>query len=154
MRFFFLLGLGEESGVAVGEDFFFFFADDEALGSGVSEGVGVAVAFFFGEADFSGVALGFGVGDFSAVDFFFFRGVGVGVGAKIFFSLLPNVSSAGARTANAPIDATTQKATAMWIVRRIDAPARRYFFPSSASTALLSRMPPSRFSSGKFSLGE
>jgi hypothetical protein len=37
------------------------------------------------------------VGDFSAVDFFFvfFRGAGVGVGAKIFLSLVPIDSSAG-----------------------------------------------------------
>ena len=97
-RFFFLVGLGEESGEGLAEDFFFF-GDEVAVDSGVSEGVGVAdVFFFFGEGDFSGVSLGFGVGDFSAVVFFFvcFRGVGVGVGAKIFFSLLPNDSSAGA----------------------------------------------------------
>jgi hypothetical protein len=122
-RFFFLLdALGEGSGVGLGEDFFFFteadalgeesgvglgvgfffFAETDALGDGVSHGVGFAAAFFFGDGDFSGVALGFGVGDFSAVDFFFvcLRGVGVGVGAKIFLSLVPNVSSAGARTAN------------------------------------------------------
>ena len=101
LRFFFLLdAVGEDSGVGLGDDFFFF-AEADALGDGVSDGVGLAVTFFFGDGDFSGVALGFGVGDFSAVDFFFvcLRGVGVGVGAKIFLSLVPNVSSAGARTA-------------------------------------------------------
>lgn len=119
-RFFFLLdALGDDSGVGLGEDFFFFaeatalgedsgaglgedfffFAETDALEDGVSDGVGLAAVFFFGDGDFSGVALGFGVGDFSAVDFFFvcLRGVGVGVGAKIFLSLVPNVSSAGAR---------------------------------------------------------
>jgi hypothetical protein len=91
--------LGEDSGVGLGEDFFFF-AEADAL-DGVSEGVGLAEVFFFGDGDFSGIALGFGVGDFSAVDFFFvcLRGVGVGVGAKIFLSLVPKDSSAGARTA-------------------------------------------------------
>jgi hypothetical protein len=101
LRFFFLLdAVGEDSGVGLGDDFFFF-AEADALGDGVSDGVGLAVTFFFGDGDFSGAALGFGVGDFSAVDFFFVRlwGVGVGVGAKIFLSLVPNVSSAGARTA-------------------------------------------------------
>jgi hypothetical protein len=122
LRFFFLLNaLGEGSGVGLGEDFFFFaeaealdedsgvglgedfffFGETDAFGDGVSDGVGLAEVFFFVDGDFSGVALGFGVGDFSAVDFFFvcLRGVGVGVGAKIFLSLVPNVSSAGARTA-------------------------------------------------------
>jgi hypothetical protein len=82
LRFFFsLLAVGEDSGDGLGEAFFFF----------AGKGVG----------DFSGVALGLGVGDFSAVDFFFvcFRGAGVGVGAKIFLSLLPNDSSAATRTA-------------------------------------------------------
>jgi hypothetical protein len=100
-RFFFLVdAVGEDSGVGLGDDFFFF-AEADALGDGVSDGVGLAAAFFFGDGDFSGVALGFGVGDFSAVDFFFvcLWGVGVGVGAKIFLSLVPNVSSAGTRTA-------------------------------------------------------
>jgi hypothetical protein len=91
--------LGEDSGVGLGEDFFFL-AEADALGTGVSDGVGLATIFFFG--DFSGVPLGFGVGDVSVDDFFFvcLRGVGVGVGAKIFLSLVPNVSSAGARKAN------------------------------------------------------
>jgi len=112
LRFFFLLeGDGEDSGEGLGEDFFFL-GEAEGLGEGVSEGVGLAEAFFFfGEGDFSavavgfgvddfcGVAVGFGVGDFSVVDFFFLRGAGVGVGAKILFSLVPTDSSAGARTA-------------------------------------------------------
>ena len=91
--------LGEDSGVGLGEDFFFL-AEADALGDGVCDGVGLAVVFFFGDGDFSGVADGFGVADFSAADFFFrcLRGVGVGVGAKIFLSLVPNDSSAGART--------------------------------------------------------
>jgi hypothetical protein len=101
LRFFFLLEAdGEDSGAGLGEDFFFL-GDEEELGAGVSDGVGLAVAFFLGEGDFSGVAVGFGVGDFSATGFFFvcLRGVGVGVGANIFLSLVPNDSSAGARTA-------------------------------------------------------
>ena len=96
LRFFFLLdAVGEDSGVGLGDDFFFF-ADADALGDGVCDGVGLAAAFFLGDGDFSGVALGFGVGDFSADDFFLmrFRGVGVGVGAKTFLSLSPNDSSA------------------------------------------------------------
>ena len=113
--FFFLLeALGDDSGDGLGEDFFFFVVEADGVGDGVSEGVGLTEDFFFfGDADFSGmavgrgvcdfsaVAVGFGVGDFSAVDFFFvcFRGVGVGVGAKIFFSLVPNDCSAGARSA-------------------------------------------------------
>jgi hypothetical protein len=121
-RFFFLLGLGEESGEGLGDDFFFF-GEEVAEGSGVSDGVGVAVTFFFfGDGDFSGVSLGFGVGDFSAVVFFFgcFRGVGVGVGSKIFFSFVPNDSWAGARTPIMPTSAKTDSATAVLIVRRID----------------------------------
>src|SRR5438477_8499278 len=100
LRFFFLLAVGEDSGDGLAEGFFFF-ADAEALGDRASDGVGLAALFFFNKGDFSGIAVGFGVGDFSTVDFFFgcFRGAGVGVGAKIFLSLLPNDSSAGARTA-------------------------------------------------------
>jgi len=102
LRFFFFLldAVGEDSGDGLGEAFFFL-ADPEELGDGVSDGVGLAAAFFFGEGDFSGVTLGFGVGDFSTVDFFFvcLRGVGVGVGAKIFLSFVPMLSSAGAGTA-------------------------------------------------------
>jgi hypothetical protein len=112
LRFFFLLdALGEDSADGLGEDFFFF-GDSEALGNGASEGVGVAALFFlddgdfcgvsvgFGVADFSAVAVAFGVGDFSAAVFFFvcFRGVGVGVGAKIFLNLVP-ISSATAGAA-------------------------------------------------------
>ncbi|HEY2138907.1 MAG TPA: hypothetical protein VGH00_02425, partial [Chthoniobacterales bacterium] len=77
--------------------------DSEALADGVSEGAGVAALFFFddgdfcgvsvglGVADFCGVAVDCGVGDFSAFGFFFlcFRGAGVGVGAKIFFNVVP-----------------------------------------------------------------
>ena len=105
LRFFFLgEGLGETSGevlgLGLGEDFFFF-GEGEVLGDGFSVGVGLGVVFFLGEGDFSGEAVGFGVGDFaSAVDFFLvLRGAGVGVGAKIFLSLVPNDSSAGAFTA-------------------------------------------------------
>jgi len=131
LRFFFLLvALGEVSGVALGDDFFFF-ADADALGEAVSDGVGLAAAFFFGDGDFSGVALGFGVGDFSAVDFFFvcLRGVGVGVGSKIFLSFVPK-SSAGARTATAPIVATTKRASAILIVRCIGDRRVAIFLPA------------------------
>jgi hypothetical protein len=112
-RFFFLLdGDGEDSGDGLGEDFFFL-VEADGLGDGFSEGRGLEEAFFFfgdgdfsgdavgfGEGDFSGVAVGFGVGDFAAVDFFFvrLRGAGVGVGWKIFLSLVPSDSSAAART--------------------------------------------------------
>jgi hypothetical protein len=100
LRFFFFgEELGDDSGVGVGEDFFFF-GEEEALGVAVSAGVGLA-AFFLGDGAFSGDAVGLGEGDFSAVVFFLvcLRGVGVGVGAKIFLSLVPNDSSADARTA-------------------------------------------------------
>ena len=100
--------LGEDSGVGLGEDFFFFIETD-ALGDGVSDGLGFTAVFFFGDGDFSGV------GDVSAVDFFFvcLRGVGVGVGAKIFLSLVPNVSSAGARTVMPAANAITTRMTAV-----------------------------------------
>jgi hypothetical protein len=108
LRFFFLLeGVGEDSGEGLGDDFFFL-AEADGLGLGVWAGVGLAGAFFFfGNGDFSGVggaafsavAVGFGVGDFSAVDFVLVFLRGVGVGAKIFFSFVPNDSSAGARPA-------------------------------------------------------
>jgi hypothetical protein len=109
--FFLFLGeaLGELSGVGLGEVFLFFFGETDALASDFADGVGLADAFCFlagdGVGDFSGVALGFGEGDFSALSFLAvellrcFRGVGVGVGTKIFLSLLPNDSSAGAQTA-------------------------------------------------------
>ncbi|HZE13339.1 MAG TPA: hypothetical protein VE086_06255 [Chthoniobacterales bacterium] len=118
-RFFFLLDeLGEGSGDGLGEDFFF----DDALGVGVSVGVGLDADFFFDDEDFSGVADGFGVGDFSALDFFFvcFRGVGVGVGAKIFLSVVGKDSAAGARSAIvAPINPIAKSARAILIVRCI-----------------------------------
>ena len=116
LRFFFLLdGLAEISGVGLGDDFFVFTDAD-----GLEDGVGLSAAFFFGDDDLSGVALGFGVED-SAVDFFFrcFRGAGVGVGAKIFFTLSPNDSSAGARTATRQIATITKNAKAILIVRCI-----------------------------------
>jgi hypothetical protein len=132
------LGVAEADGdsdgdaLGVGEllDFFFFFGDDVGEDSG--DGVGEDF-FFFGEASFSGVAVGFGVGDFSTVAFFFvcFRGVGVGVAAKIFFNFVPNDSSAGACTAKPAIAAMAATATAALILRRIGG----YFFASSASTA-------------------
>jgi hypothetical protein len=105
LRFFFLPeGLEEDSGDGLGEDFFFF---TEA--EGLEDGVGLSADFFFGDGDFSGVGLGLGVGDFSAVDFFFvcFRGVGVGVGAKIFLSSVPRDCAAGTRTATHKTSAVT-----------------------------------------------
>lgn len=118
--FFFLLdGLGEDPGEGLGEDFFFF---GDALDAGVSVGVGLEADFFFGDEDFSGVSDGAGVADFSAVDFFFlcFRGAGVGVGAKIFLSVVGKDSAAGARIAIvAPITPITKSARAIWIVRCI-----------------------------------
>jgi hypothetical protein len=109
---------GDSDGSAVGECFFFRWAD--ALGDGVGEafaflGVGDGDSsgtgegfFFLGDAAGDGVGdsfsegddsfkgLGVGVGDFFfvAVVLFFFRcGVGVGV-EKIFLSVLPSVCSA------------------------------------------------------------
>ena len=108
LRFFFLGTLGEDSGEGFGESFFFF-GEREAVGSGFSVGVGLAVVFFFGEGDFAGDAVGFGEGDFSAVAFFFLRGAGVGVGAKIFLSLVPNDSSAGALATTLAIIAITRR---------------------------------------------
>lgn len=102
-RFFFLPAVGEDSGDGLGE-VFFFLGEADALGDAGSDAPGLAVVFFFGDGDFSGGAVGFGVGDFCAVDFFLvrFRGAGVGVGAKILLSFVPNDSSAGAGTANPP----------------------------------------------------
>jgi hypothetical protein len=148
-----------------------------ALGAGVSDGVGLAVVFFFDAGDFSGDAVGLGAGDFSAVDFFLarFRGVGVGVGAKSFFSSVPNDCAAGTRIANAvrrvrqttavipsevegprrmSIDFERGLATSLRFARDDTLGRASYFFANSASTALFSRMPPSKFSSGKFSFGE
>jgi hypothetical protein len=115
--FFFLLEADrEDSGDGLGEDFFFL-GDEEELGAGVSDGVGLAAVFLLGDGDFSGVAVGFGVGDFSAIGFFFvcLRGVGVGVGTKIFFSLVPKDSSAGAFAARPP--RITQEISAILIGR-------------------------------------
>jgi len=110
--FFFFFGdaLGEDSGDGVGEDFFFF---DDAVLSGEADA--------FGVGDFSAASVGFGVGDFSAADFFFecFRGVGVGVGAKIFFNCVPNDCWAGARAAKPAIAAMAATATAALMLRRI-----------------------------------
>jgi hypothetical protein len=129
LRFFFFgEGLGEESDV--GEVFFFF---GEAVAAGVSAGVGLPEAFFFfdgeGNGDFSGVGDGLGVGDFSATSFFFgavellrcFRGVGVGVGAKIFFILVPNVSSAGVRWMMPASIAIRKQMPAILLIRRMGA---------------------------------
>jgi len=129
--FFFFFGeaLGEESGVGVGEDFFFFFGEADALASEFSAGVGLAETFFFfegeGDGDFSGVAVGFGVGDFSASSFFgdevlrCFRGVGLGVGAKIFLILLPNDSSVRARSTPMSI-ALRKRMAAIPLTRRME----------------------------------
>ena len=117
-RFFFLFdGLTEDSGVGLGDDFFFF-TDVE----GLEDGVGLSADFFFDEGDFSGDAVGFGVGDFSAADFFFvcFLGVGVGVGAKSFFSSVPSDCAAGARIALRPIAPITKNPRAILIVRCIE----------------------------------
>lgn len=121
LRFFFFgEALGEDSGEGVGEAFFFF-GEDEALGSAFSAGVGVGAVFFLGNGDFSGDAVGFGEGDLSAVAFFFvcLRGVGVGVGAKIFLSLLPNDSSARPRSATPTRLAIRKRSPAILLARRM-----------------------------------
>jgi hypothetical protein len=127
--FFFWEGLGEESGVGVG-DVFFFFGEADALATGSSAGVGFPEVFFFfeeGDGDFSGVVDGFGVGDFSASSLFFtvellrcFRGVGVGVGAKIFLILLSNDSSACDRSATPRSIAIKKKVPAILLTRRME----------------------------------
>jgi len=133
--FFFFPGeaLAEDSGVGVGEALFFFLGEGEALASGVSEGLGLGDALRFfagdGDGDFSGVAAAFGEGDFSATGVFFevlellrcFRGAGVGVGAKIFFSLVPNDSSAWTCSATPESIAIKNKAPAILLTRRMGA---------------------------------
>jgi hypothetical protein len=129
--FFFGEDLGEDSGVGVGEDFRFFFGEADALDSVFSAGVELSEAFFFfdeGDGDFSRVVDGFGPGDFSASSFFFgavellrcFRGVGVGVGAKIFLTLLPNDSSVRARSATPRSIAIKKKNPAILLTRRME----------------------------------
>lgn len=128
LRFFFGEGLGEESGVGVGEDLCFFFDEAGTLGSGVSEdlGVGDALRFFGGAGD--GDFAGFGEAGFSASSFFFgavellrcFRGAGVGVGAKILLILLPNDSSALARSAAPRNIAISKNVPAIFLARRME----------------------------------
>ncbi len=133
--FFFFPGeaLGEVSGVGVGEAFFFFLGEGEALSAGVSSGLGLGDALRFfpgeGEGDFSGVAAALGEGDFSATGVFFdvlellrcLRGFGVGVGAKIFFILLPNDSSARTGAATPESIAIKKRAPAIFLIRRMRA---------------------------------
>ena len=128
--FFFLPGeaVGEGDGVGVGEAFFLFAGEAAGASSDLSAGVGVPVSFFFfagvGVGDFSGVA--FGEGDFSATEAFFvvpellrFRGAGVGVGAKIFFSLVPSDSAARAFSPVPVNSAITQSRAHNFLPRRM-----------------------------------
>lgn len=151
------LGLGEDAGdsgrdgVGVGEALCVFFflgeAVDEDSGEGIGEGclffgeeeaLGLAsAAFFLGDGDFSGDAIGGGEGDFSAVAFFFecFRGVGVGVGAKTFLSLVPNDSSARAFAATPATIQITNKIWAVLMVgrmRRESSISAREYAPQSS----------------------
>jgi hypothetical protein len=125
------LGEGDGDSPGVGDGFFlFFFGETDALASDFADGVGLADAFCFlagdGVGDFSGVALGFGEGDFSALSFLAvellrcFRGVGVGVGAKIFLSLLPNDSSARARSTTPSIIAIRKRVPAILLACRME----------------------------------
>ena len=136
--FFFFLpeALAEASGEGVGEPFFFFFADADELASGVSAGVGLALDFFFGEADgdFSGDAVGFGVADFSAVAFFFVFLCGVGVGASMFFSLVPNDCWADACSGRATKMAAQSKRAVASTVDRVREMSRD--IPGTSSTAV------------------
>lgn len=82
------VGVGDGDGVSLGsgfgEDFFFAFDDEDALGDGETD-------FFFGDK------VGEGKGDsfFAVADFFRLCGVGVGVGVeKIFLIFSPTDSSA------------------------------------------------------------
>ena len=111
LRFFFDVGLGEESGD--GDDFCFFFGEADASGSDSSLDFERLEPLFFaeGDGDFSGVGDGLAAGSFSSSFFFCvvellrcFRGAGVGVGAKIFLILSPNDCSALALS-GAPITA-------------------------------------------------
>jgi hypothetical protein len=128
--FFFGEGPSEESGVGIG-DVFLFFGEADALATGSSAGVELPEVFFFfeeeGEGDFSGVIDGFGVGDFSASSLFFtverlrcFRGVGVGVGARIFLILLPSDSSACDRSGTPRSMAIKKKVPAILLTRRME----------------------------------
>jgi hypothetical protein len=130
--FFLREGLGEDSGAGVGETFFFFLGEAEALGSGVAEssGLGGTLRFFCagGDGDFSGVGIGFDDGVLSASSFFFgavellrcFRGVGVGVGTKIFLILLPNDSSACDRWAPPASTTIKRREPAIRLTRRME----------------------------------
>jgi hypothetical protein len=151
--FFFEEGLGEDSGAGVGEDLFFPFAEADALGSVFSTGKRLPEAPFFfreeGDGDFSGVADRFGARDFSASSFFFgafellrcFRGVGVGVGTKIFLILLPNDSSACARSAPPRSIAVKRKVLAILLTRRME---RQNSTTMGKSGAVLRPVIPSR----------
>jgi len=131
--FFFFPGdaLGDDSGAGVGDAFFFFLGEGETLASDVSAGLGLGdtlrVFRGVGEGDFSGVAVAFGKGDFSATGVFFdvlevLRCFfGAGVGAKIFFSLLPNVSSACDRSPTPVSIAIKKRAPAILLSRRMGA---------------------------------
>jgi len=144
-------GLGEgvaEFGVGDAEDFFFF--RGEGLGEAFfffGEGDGLASDFLGGDGDSSGVALASGEGDFSASSLFFavvdflrcFRGVGVGVGAKIFLNLSPNEFSAACwRGAIAHSSANATNAPMIFRVRCIERLEPSYFFANSDKTALFS----------------
>jgi hypothetical protein len=86
-------GLGD----GVGEAFFFF-------GEGVGDGVG-EIFFCFGEAEGDGLGVGLFADRFRC----FRAGLGVGVGSKIFLSVLPNGSSAASATRTVPNKIATSK---------------------------------------------
>ena len=167
------LGVGDGVSVGVGEgedDFLRFFDFGEADDSGVSVGLGLGETdgegwrfFDFGVTEGSGVSFAFGLGDREGVGegvgslFFFVVEVvcrfffGVGVGSKSFWIFVPNDSSSPRPTSLPAHDRTVDE----------DEPPGKFSHDFTlcsgcqfAKHALFKRMPASRFSSGKFSLGE
>jgi hypothetical protein len=142
------------------------------MGLGVAEGDGrgvAGVAVGFGVADGSGVPLGLALGSgvagapgeglgvsfFGGLVFFFLReGVGVGVRTKKSLTFFENDSSSSSVARTGP---TTTSAVMMMTSNRnirFMSGCPKAQAASSCKTALFIRMPASRFSSGKFSLGE
>jgi hypothetical protein len=92
---------GDADGVGVGDPFLRF---DFGVVAGLEEGVG-EIFFCFGEAEGDGLGVGFFADRFRCLR----AGVGVGVGSKIFVSVLPNDSSAASATRTVPNKIVTIK---------------------------------------------
>lgn len=118
---------GVSVGSAVGDDFFFCFADGEALGEAEAD-------FFFADA------VGDGDSDcfFAVDDFFFLCGVGVGVGVeKIFLILSPTVSSAADAEPIASDATIRMRSAADWERGTIDVYANIFVIPSECEASLI-----------------